>query len=99
MQFSDRVAAGGLFILAGCLPAGTWIIFLFAGNSGSLTWVRSLEFALSAENEIRWFFVTLAVSSVFSFAAGAFLLLKPLSRVVLKVLLVGGIAQLLVYLA
>ena len=30
MQFSDRVAAGGLFILAGCLPAGTWIIFLFA---------------------------------------------------------------------
>jgi hypothetical protein len=98
MQFSDYVTAGGLFILSACLPAGIWIILLIVGAPGT-TLLSSIGAMLSAENLLRGFFIFLAVSSAFSFVAGTLLLTRRPSRLALKILLAGGIAQCRAYLA
>jgi hypothetical protein len=61
--------------------------------------LRVLEYAFSSGNPNRWFFPLLAVSFLFSLGAGAALLWKKLSRLGLGVVLVGGVAQCLAYLA
>jgi hypothetical protein len=99
VRSSDRVAAGVLFIVTASLPTGIWLVFLFAGNSGAMNWFSNLEYAVSAESGVRGYFIFLAASSVFSFAAAAILLAKRPSRTTLTAFLIGGGAQCLAYVA
>ena len=90
----SRVAAVVLFGIAGAVPLGIWAIFLFGVEPEQ--WRSSLEFGLSAENEVRPYFILVSVAAVFSLVA-AILVAFQRRRAVLRAVLLGGVAQVVAY--
>lgn len=91
---SSRITAVALFTIAGVVPIGIWVVYLFGVNPEG--WRGSLEFALFAESEARPFFVLITTASIFSLLAALVMAIQR-RRVVLKVVLVGGVIQTIAY--
>ena len=89
---SPRKVATGFFLLAAMVPIGIWIVYLFVGNTEISGWLERMSYAFSSENDGQYFFILISVTVVFSFVA-AFAVALQRHRAVLRVLIVGGVAQ------